>query len=546
MSSARIKYARVTAAQLTNSCPHGLIKQYPLQREESKRYWKKNNCDIDKIITTKRWSPLQQLTVICQHSDCINTQTWSDRVNARSFKESHWKNKHTQCVAINMKVVSFWSTQNVTTGTILETEYRLVNVNSLAYINPSNDMHINISDPVTSTNNDTDDNNTNNRNISHDIFDSNNNHNNTDNNTDTNINNNTDSNSVEIVQLNKRNIGNAVPSYIDSQPLSKRRRINTNEITDDDVAVFDSDLPAMPSVSTANNYSNISNSIPNTSVSDLSNILLQLQQSVSELKIISEDLKQTKDELKSLKSEFNQFKQKQHPKVQHKIANHMNMSKKDISSTTLREYVSKEGKTIWRLEQSTEQREKHILTCKLCEACKNVLIYMDPDSDEENESEEKQSETEPKWESYWKGQSIPTADIDSASFFSKKWCHMKKHCRTNSIHKSAVKLMNKELDLCANDIMVKSEVANQLFSRAEPDALFKKLLIMLFRISQIDECNVSIGDYGHDMARAWREVYMTYMIANLRFVLRQPNSTNKIRFYSISLDGWSKGKFMVA
>eukprot|EP01084_Bolivina_argentea_P056282 103035_1 len=103
--------------------------------------------------------------------------------------------------------------------------------------------------------------------------------------------------------------------------------------------------------------------------------------------------------------------------------------------------------------------------------------------------------------------------------------------------------MNKDLNICANNILVKSEVAYQMFMRSEPDILFNKLLTMLFRISSVDGCEIEIGDYGHskNMATVWRQIYMDYIVANLKFVLNKPNSSHKIRFYSISLDGWSKG-----
>eukprot|EP01084_Bolivina_argentea_P102198 183122_1 len=125
----------------------------------------------------------------------------------------------------------------------------------------------------------------------------------------------------------------------------------------------------------------------------------------------------------------------------------MTMDKIKVASKTLFEYISNEGKNMWRLEKCTQNNQKHILTCKLCETSHNVLNIMDSYPNEENKSEEPINCTRPmKNIQFWKGIPIDSADIHSTIEFQKRWKCMRQHTKQNSIHVAAHKILTKELD----------------------------------------------------------------------------------------------------
>ena len=121
---------------------------------------------------------------------------------------------------------------------------------------------------------------------------------------------------------------------------------------------------------------------------------------------------------------------------------------------------------------------------------------------------------------------------------------MIKHEMTNKEHLALCKVVNSAMDECTTNILIKSEVCYLMFSRAEPRSLYAKLIQLLHRISNLDGCELDVGDYGHswNVLKNWRRAYAYFVRCNLTFVFRRANSSDDLRLYSLSFDGWSRGK----
>eukprot|EP01083_Nonionella_stella_P074207 201187_1 len=142
-------FPRIDAHLLHAQCKYGLIVAHPVSPEECKTYWKKLKL-YKHGIKSKNYKPSYIYNVVCAHPICQNG--WSSRVNSRSFKDNHWKKQHPTDHDIQLRVVSYWTVakeKKMIDGCMTEftqciTEYRLVSRNSLNYINPCDEVHINM------------------------------------------------------------------------------------------------------------------------------------------------------------------------------------------------------------------------------------------------------------------------------------------------------------------------------------------------------------------------------------------------------------------
>ncbi len=66
-------------------------------------------------------------------------------------------------------------------------------------------------------------------------------------------------------------------------------------------------------------------------------------------------------------------------------------------------------------------------------------------------------------------------------------------------------------------MLTKTEIGYELFSRAEPDTSYPKLLRLVYTIGKIGDCRTEIGSYGQgkDMVVKLRDIFMTYIRTNL-------------------------------
>ena len=125
--------SRVTAEDLSQQCPYGLINDEPVPIAETQKRFRQ----LLKTNTTKtnNFRPSTIYNVICEHDDCAQSETWESRRNFRNFKSKHWNKKHSKDERTKCKVVSYWSTEKTGDCTKLSAEYRLVD-DALNYIIP--------------------------------------------------------------------------------------------------------------------------------------------------------------------------------------------------------------------------------------------------------------------------------------------------------------------------------------------------------------------------------------------------------------------------
>ena len=145
------------------------------------------------------------------------------------------------------------------------------------------------------------------------------------------------------------------------------------------------------------------------------------------------------------------------------------------------------------------------------------------------------------------GIQLTREQLENKAFCYKQIRQMVKHEMENKEHLALCKVVKSAMEQCSTNILVKSEVSYLMFSRAEPSGLFAKLMQLLHRISNLDGCVVDVGSYGHswNMVKSWRRAYAFFVRVNLTFVFRSGNSCDDLQFYSVSIDGWSRGPLSV-
>eukprot|EP01084_Bolivina_argentea_P193511 331983_1 len=134
---------------------------------------------------------------------------------------------------------------------------------------------------------------------------------------------------------------------------------------------------------------------------------------------------------------------------------------------------------------------------------------------------------------YAKGQFIRGEDIKNKEYFKKKMKSLKKHETKNKRHVAVATIMLEELEICAANMLTKTQIGYELFSRAEPDTLYPKLLRLIYRIGKIDNYETEIGSYGQgkDMVVSLRDIFMTYIRTKLQEVLSHANSGDNFGFF---------------
>eukprot|EP01083_Nonionella_stella_P064948 169771_1 len=144
-------FTTVDAYFLQSQCKYGLIVAHPVSQEECDGYWKKLKM-YTKGIKSKNWTPSCAFNVMCAHPNCQRQRGWNNRVNARNFKDQHWKKEHPTETDIRLKVVSHWVIEKemrIVDDKAIEftkcvTEYRLVTKCGLTYINPQHQVDMNM------------------------------------------------------------------------------------------------------------------------------------------------------------------------------------------------------------------------------------------------------------------------------------------------------------------------------------------------------------------------------------------------------------------
>eukprot|EP01084_Bolivina_argentea_P233961 393920_1 len=137
----------ITSHILYQQCPHGLLEDFPVAVSTLSAKWNRGNV-YNKSIAQSKWRSTWIYNVICQHPDCISTQTWCNRFNYRSLK-MHWTRNHGTQNEMQFKVVSYWKTEKNGTNIKATQEYRLVATDTLDYINraiATDDTHMHILD----------------------------------------------------------------------------------------------------------------------------------------------------------------------------------------------------------------------------------------------------------------------------------------------------------------------------------------------------------------------------------------------------------------
>eukprot|EP01083_Nonionella_stella_P042724 115345_1 len=520
---------RVTVDSLFSQCPHGLIGDYPVHVQYCKAKWTKG---VYNVATKKSiWRPSWIYNVICLHRDC--THRWHDRMNFRSFRSGHWNKKHKNDNDIQFKVVSYWkTTANEGTITCIE-EYKLVNTHNLEYIGPT-DNDIDVQDTNSHSNQEQND-------IDEDddvlqatygmtaigtgngielqvhghVMDTHSGHDSDqDQNTNRRVHNdgvhlNVDTDAVPLEPQNTRNTTNDQDMVVLNRDDANTFSDSNQNRNDRKRTLPESTNSAQPEPKRQRHNPEQTALPPSSFLEQITHVLHEMQNTMIELRLTGQELKdtqsnllyemqETKNELKETKDRFNEllnrFEQHQNNKddkdkqrKEAQINNAMDLSLTDMESDNLMAFVMNEGKNIWLLEEAKEDHVDFILKCKLCSSSSQILSNQEIDSDAANGTMNVHNEPVDLniKRSYLRGQFISSEQAESRPFFQQKLKSIKKHCKTNKRHLASLKIMNKDLNLCASNIVVKSEVAYQLFSRSEPDILFNKVMQMLHRFKHI-------------------------------------------------------------
>ena len=319
-----------------------------------------------------------------------------------------------------------------------------------------------------------------------------------------------------------------------AQPQSKRRRREPDSDFD-----FTEALDSFDALGSADgDHSDTSQ------LSMLSKLVADLKEQVQSVKEAAADLKTLRSQFENvseLRSELNELRQALNESRSNLVAppqeslhtqtEKRNWSQEAIESgKNLRLYAAKNRD--WTINE-IEDGEAYLLQCLLCR-------------DWTKETEYDHDSAQLKKKSFAKGIKVTKEQLENASFCYREIRQMIKHETGNRRHFALCKVVKSAMTQCTTNILVKSEVSYLMFSRAEPRELFAKLIQLLHRISNLENCSIDVGNYGHSwgMVDSWRKAYAFYIRTNLIFVFRTPNSCLQLRLYSVSFDHWSRGTEM--
>eukprot|EP01084_Bolivina_argentea_P090334 162817_1 len=444
--------------------PDRLIKQYPVSKDDMKSHWGNNVYNV--VVKKKNWRTCFKYNVVCRHENCV-CKGWNNRINMASFNK-HCNNIHGKDSEKSYRIVSFWEIENITDKDLKRMyEYRLIDIQTLEYIGAQQsslenamDINMNTEDNVNLNNN--------NWNVS-------------------NINSITVSTNSNVNNLNINNINhNAQRNSVDDDNKTFETVNNPNERNGNELQ-NENDGPSRKRQKLIQ-----STDEPSTNVVDtLINVVKQLSQELKVLKKSVEQLEGVKTRFEDMAGEYKCNCSKQ--STNSTAIN--SMESFSVLSETLKEYVGTEGKKCWSLEECKDEDNLYFLQCKLC----SLFIKNKDKNDMEHQHDRIESIDEVdkfKKRFYAKGQFVRGEDIENKEYFKNKLKSMKKHETKNKRHVAVATIMLEELDICTANILTKTEIGYELFSRAEPDTLYPKLLRLVHRIGKIADCRTEIGSYG--------------------------------------------------
>ena len=207
-----------------------------------------------------------------------------------------------------------------------------------------------------------------------------------------------------------------------------------------------------------------------------------------------------------------------------------------VKSTTLSQFVKKEESDIFSLTKCASSiiESDNVRLKFQCILCNKY---------------QKQSQGRCK---YIEGETCTQSEIKSESVLKSIKRGIEKHVNATTIHLSSIAL-SQSLSKPSQALYIKIETIYFMLKRSSPLIVFEEILVFLQRLIDFFKCDehpycLDIGDKQHSVAEAKR------IIDIFRFILKKQTITviqspsygqlPNIIFFSISTDGWSKGKFI--